>query len=199
MKGFLGLTVAMFLSGGILAYGLETPTEAVKEMVDDVIGILKNDEWKGPARTQERRSLLEVAVGRRLDYEEMAKRTLAFHWRERTPSERKDFVNLFHVFLSKTYAKRIERYSHEEVQYGKVRLKDSYSEVQTTIASPKTEIDLHYRLMLKNGRWWIYDIVVNGVGLVKNYRDQFDRIIRSSSYGELVSKLRDRTEEIANP
>ena len=195
----IALTVTVLLVCGIPAYGLETPQEAVKGMVDEVVGILKNDELKGAARTEERRSLLEVAVGRRLDYAEMAKRTLALHWRERTPAEQKEFVELFHRFLSKTYAHRLERYSQEEVRYEKVRVKDSYSEVQTIVASAKTEISMDYRLMLKDSRWWIYDIVVDGVSLVKNYRDQFERIIRSSSYAELVVKLRERSEEIANP
>ena len=167
MKRFLVLTVFIVLSGSIHTYGLETPTDAVKDMVDEVIGILENEELKGSSRTEARRSLLEVAIGRRLHYEEMAKRTLAIHWRDRTPTEQKEFVELFHAFLSKTYAKRLERYSQEQVQYGKVRMKDSYAEVQTIVASAKTTIDLDYRLMLRHRHWWIYDIVVNGVSLVK--------------------------------
>lgn len=195
----VSLTAALLLAGGFVAYGLESPTEAVKEMVDEVIDILKNEELKGPSRTQERRSLLEIAVGRRLDYEEMARRTLALHWRIRTPSEQKEFVELFHAFLSKTYAERLEKYSEEEVRYGKVRTKDSYAEVQTEVASARRELSLDYRLLIKADRWSIYDIVVNGVSLVRNYRDQFDRIINRSSYAELVAKLRDRSEEIENP
>lgn len=195
----MGMTAAVLFITGIIVYGLESPTEAVKEMVDEVIAILKNEELKGPSRTQERRSLLEIAVGRRLDYEEMARRTLALHWRIRTPAERKEFVELFHAFLSKTYAERLEKYSEEEVRYGKVRTKDSYAEVQTEVASARRELSLDYRLLIKADRWWIYDIVVNGVSLVRNYRDQFDRIINRSSYAELVAKLRDRSEEIENP
>jgi phospholipid transport system substrate-binding protein len=191
--------VAIFLLGGILAHGQDDPETAVKDMVDEVISILKKEELKGPAKTQERRTLLENAVGRSLDYEEMGKRTLALHWRKRTPSEQKEFVNIFHTFLSKTYAKRLETYSDEAVQYTKVRLKGSYAEVQTKVASAKTELSLDYRLVRKADRWWIYDIIINGVSLVRNYRDQFDRIIRSSSYEELVAKLRGRTEEISTP
>ena len=195
----ISLTLAMFLSDALVANGQDDPQTTVKAMVDEVISILKKEELKGPAQTQERRELLERAVERGLDYEEMAKRTLALHWRNRTPPEQKEFVNIFHTFLSKTYAKRLETYSEEAVQYTKVRLKDSYAEVQTKVASAKTELHLDYRLVRKADRWWIYDIVINGVSLVRNYRDQFDRIIRSSSYGELVTKLRDRTEEISTP
>jgi len=193
------LIIAVWLSAGLLAHGQEDPTTAVKEMVDEVISILKNEELEGPEQTQERRRLLEAAVERRLDYEEMAKRTLALHWRKRTPSEQKEFVPIFHAFLSKTYAKRLETYTNEAVQYGDVRMKDSFAEVQTTVTSSKTELQLDYRLKRQDSRWRIYDIVINGVSLVKNYRDQFNRVINKSSYAELVSKLQDRTEEIATP
>lgn len=195
----IGLTMAIFLLSGLLAYGQENPTAAVKAMVDEVVSILKKEELKGPARTQERRTLLENAVGRSLDYEEMAKRTLALHWRKRTPPEQKEFVNVFHTFLSKTYAKRLETYSDEVVQYNKVRLKGSYAEVQTKVSSANTDLRLDYRLVRKVDRWWIYDIVINGVSLIRNYRDQFSRVIKKSSYAELVTKLRDRSGEIANP
>jgi len=195
----IGLTMAILLLSGLLAYGQDDPTTAVKAMVDEVVSILKKEELKGPAQTQERRTLLEHAVGQSLDYGEMAKRTLALHWRKRTPSEQKEFVYIFHTFLSKTYAKRLETYSNEAVEYNKVRLKDSYAEVQTKVASAKTELSLDYRLVRKADRWWIYDIVINGVSLIRNYRGQFDRVIRKTSYGELVTKLRDRSEEIANP
>lgn len=195
----ISLTLAMLLSGTLAVNGQDDPQATVKGMVDEVIGILKKEELKGEAHAQERRTLLEKAVERGLDYEEMAKRTLALHWRKRTPSERKEFVNTFHEFLSKTYAKRLETYSDEAVEYIKVRRKDSYAEVQTKIASAKTELHLDYRLVRKADRWWIYDIVINGVSLIRNYRDQFDRVIKKSSYAELVVKLRDRTEEISTP
>lgn len=189
----------MFLSSSILAYGQETPTAAVKDMVDEIISILKKEELKGSGQTQERRTMLERAVERGLDFEEMAKRTLALHWRKRTPSEQKEFVNVFHTFLSKTYAKRLETYSDEAVQYTKVRLKNSHAEVQTKVASSKTPLSLDYRLMRKAGRWWIYDIVIDGVSLIKNYRGQFNRVIKKSSFAELVTKLSERSEKISNP
>ena len=193
------LTITMSMVSGLLVYGQDDPTAAVKSMVDEVIGILKKKELKGEAKTQERRTLLEEAVGRRLDYEEMAKRTLAMHWRKRTLSEQKEFVSTFRAFLSKNYAKRLETYSDEAVEYTKVRLKGSFAEVQTQIKSPKTELNLDYRLVHRADGWWIYDIVINGVSLIRNYRDQFERVIKTSSYEELVTKLRDRTEEISTP
>ncbi len=115
---------------------------------------------------------------------------------------RRNIKNLRHCFkslLSKTYAGKIENYSGEKVQYLKEQLKDSYAEVQTTIVSNKTEISLDYRLLLKDGNWRVYDVVVDGVSLVKNYRVQFDRIIRNSSYEELVKTLREKSGDITTP
>jgi phospholipid transport system substrate-binding protein len=129
----------------------------------------------------------------------MAKRTLAAHWANRREEEREEFVRLFQALLSKTYAEKIENFSGEEVRYLKERRKDSYAEVQTLIVSPKTEITLNYRLLLKDDIWWVYDVVVNGVSLVQNYRSQFARIIHRSSYEDLVIALREKSSEIRAP
>ena len=129
----------------------------------------------------------------------MSKRSLATHWKSRSDEERQEFVRLFQALLSKTYAGKIENYSGEEVRYLKERRKNSYAEVQTKIISPKTEVSLDYRLLLKDDIWWVYDVVVNGVSLVKNYRSQFARIIHRSSYEDLVATLREKSSEITAP
>jgi len=143
--------------------------------------------------------LLEETIGKLFNFEEMAKRSLAAHWKHRSEADHQEFVPLFQALLSKTYSGKIENYSGEKVQYLKERLQDSFAEVQTTIVSPKTEISLDYRLLLKDGKWWVYDVVVDGVSLVKNYRVQFDRIIRDSSYAELVKTLREKSSDITAP
>jgi phospholipid transport system substrate-binding protein len=106
-----------------------------------------------------------------------------------------EFVELFKSFLSDRYAERIEGYSGQQVVYLSERIEGSYAEVRTELQSDKTTIPLDYRLLLKEGRWHAYDIIADGVSLVKNYRSQFNKIIRDSSYQELVKKLRERTLE----
>ncbi|MDH5428161.1 MAG: ABC transporter substrate-binding protein, partial [Nitrospirota bacterium] len=101
--------------------------------------------------------------------------------------------------LSKTYSGKIENYSGETINYLKERLKDGYAEVQTNIVTAHTENTLDYRLMLKGSTWRVYDVVVNGVSLVKNYRSQFARIIHRSSYEDLVIALREKSSEITAP
>jgi phospholipid transport system substrate-binding protein len=110
-----------------------------------------------------------------------------------SPAERTEFVELFKSFLSDRYAEKIEGYAGEQVHYLSERIEGNYAEVRTKLRSSKVEIPMDYRLYLKEDRWHAYDIVVDGVSLVKNYRSQFEKIIRADSYGELVRRLRERT------
>jgi phospholipid transport system substrate-binding protein len=179
--------------------GVEPPASVVRDTIDEVIRLVTDDGLKKPDQEDHRRKLLEKTIGQLFNFEEMAKRSLAAHWRNRSEPEHQEFATLFQTLLSKTYAGKIENYSGEKVRYLKERLKDSYAEVQTTIVSHKTEISLDYRLVLKDGKWWVYDVVVDGVSLVKNYRVQFDRIIRDSSYEKLVKTLREKSSDITAP
>jgi phospholipid transport system substrate-binding protein len=171
----------------------ETPTEVVRATIDEVISILENPDLKDPAKLIPRRRMLEEVIATRFDYAEMSKRALAAHWRPLSEAERKEFVDLFKSFLSDRYAEKIEGYAGEQVSYLSERIEGSYAEVRTELRSSKVEVPMDYRLFLKGGRWHAYDIIVDGVSLVKNYRSQFNSIIREDSYQELLRKLRDRT------
>ncbi len=171
----------------------ETPTEVVRATIDEVISILENPDLKDPAKLIPRRRMLEEVIATRFDYAEMSKRALAAHWRPLSEAERKEFVDLFKSFLSDRYAEKIEGYAGEQVSYLSERIEGSYAEVRTELRSSKVEVPMDYRLFLKGGRWHAYDIIVDGVSLVKNYRSQFNTIIREDSYQELLRKLRDRT------
>jgi len=173
--------------------GSESPTAAVHGTVNRVIQILEDPALKDPSKHATRRHMLEEVVGGRFDYAEMSKRALAAYWLPLTEAERTEFVEVFKKFLSDRYAEKIEGYSGEEVVYLSERIKGSYAEVRTELRSEKTTIPLDYRLLLKKGRWQAYDIIADGVSLVKNYRSQFKKVIRDSSYKELVRKLRERT------
>jgi phospholipid transport system substrate-binding protein len=173
--------------------GSESPTDAVRGTVDHVMRILDDPALKAPAKLLPRRRMLEEVIATRFDYAEMSKRALAAYWVPLTPAERTEFVALFKSFLSDSYAERIEGYSGQQIVYLSERIEGSYAEVKTELRSDKTVIPMDYRLLLTEGRWHAYDIVADGVSLVKNYRSQFHKIIRESSYQELVEKLRERT------
>lgn len=171
----------------------EIPTEVVRTTVNEVFRILEDETLKDPAKLIPRRHMLEEVIAARFDYTEMSKRALAAHWVPLTAGERTEFIELFKSFLSDRYAEKIEGYSGEQVVYLSERIEGTYAEVRTELRSSKIEIPMDYRLHLKDGAWHAYDIVADGVSLVKNYRSQFDKIIRSDSYQELVRRLRERT------
>lgn len=171
----------------------DSATEAVKTTIDEVLKVLGDENLKKPDRKEERLAKLEEIIGKRFDYAEMGKRTLGRHWKEMNNSQQTEFVDLFQEFLSNTYAGNVDGYSGEEVQYLKERRKGDFAEVQTKVVSDKLQVPLDYRLLKKSNGWYVYDVVIDGVSLVKNFRGQFDRIINSSSYEGLFEKLRSKT------
>ena len=171
----------------------ESPTEAVRATVSQVMRILEDPELKDLAKLMPRRRMLEEVVATRFDYAEMSKRALAAYWVPLTAAERTEFVEVFKRFLSDRYAEKIEGYGGQEVVYLSERIEGSYAEVRSELRSEKTTIPLDYRLLLKEGRWYAYDLIADGISLVKNYRSQFQQVIRESSYEELVKKLRERS------
>ncbi len=170
-------------------------TEAIKGTINEVIRILSDQGLKKPERATERRKLLEKVVGDRFSYDEMAKRTLAAQWQKLAEKERTEFVNLFMKLLTNSYADKVEGYSGEQVHYLNERVEGDYAEVRTKAVSGKTEIPLDYRMLNKSGDWRVYDVVVDGVSLVNNYRGQFAKIIRTSGYDDLVKQLKDKSDQ----
>jgi phospholipid transport system substrate-binding protein len=175
--------------------GAEMPTEAVRETVDKIVHILEDPALKDEAKRTQRLHMLEEIAADRLDYAEMSKRVLGKYWKSLTEAEQKEFVEVNKSFLSDTYAGRIEDYTgrKHEVRYLSERIVDSYAEVRTELRSDKTTLPMDYRLLLREGRWATYDIIIDGVSLVSNYRSQFQKIIRESSYQELIKRLRERS------
>lgn len=169
------------------------PTEQMKLTIDKMIDILGDPALKDPAKAEERRQLLRDAASERFDWREMARRSLAKHWQQRSDAEKEEFVPLFTDLLEQTYMKRIENYSGDKVSYDGEKVKGEYSLVKVRIATSKqTEIPVIYRLRKKGSQWLIYDVSIEGVSLVNNYRQQFDSVILSSSYQGLVKKLKEK-------
>ncbi|HKW87071.1 MAG TPA: ABC transporter substrate-binding protein [Nitrospiraceae bacterium] len=194
------LGVALVFGGLTVVVSAGTATESVKSTINEVIRILENQELKKPEQKEQRRRQLEKVIGNRFDYEEMAKRTLGAHWAKLNDTDRREFVGLFTSLLTNTYADKITGYSGEQVHYLNERLEEGgYAEVRTKIVSGKAEIPLDYRLLNKSSDWRVYDVIVDGVSLVNNYRGQFTKIIRSSSYADLVEQLRKKSEKIKSP
>ncbi|MBI3077982.1 MAG: ABC transporter substrate-binding protein [Deltaproteobacteria bacterium] len=184
-----GLLVAIALGPAQLATAGE-PTDQLRETVDKVLQILRDPAPKGEAKAQERRARLKTVLKARLDFTEMARRALAVHWARRSAQERKEFVELFTDLLDHAYTSRLEGYTEEKILYTAEKVEENFAEVQTKVVTKRgTQIPIEYRAKKADSQWLVYDVVIEGVSLVNNYRTQFNKIIRNQGYTELVRKM----------
>ncbi|BFU90731.1 MAG: putative ABC transporter, auxiliary component, ATP-dependent toluene efflux transporter [Nitrospira sp.] len=188
MAGMVALLI-----GTSVASAEQTATESVKSTIDEVIHILNSEELKQPGRSVERRQKIEQVIRQRVSYKDMAKRTLGWSWTELTDTERQEFVALFVQLLRDTFAGRIDNYADEQVLYLSEQREENCAEVRTKLSGRKVDTTLDFRLADKVGHWYVYDVVIDGAGIVSNYHAQFASIIRDHSYGGLVNKMKEKT------
>jgi len=167
--------------------------DRIRETVDKLLTILKDPQLKGESKKTERRQKLKEVIGERFDFPEMAKRSLGSEWRRRSPEEQKEFVRLFTELLEQAYLDKIESYNGEKVQYLKEREDKDNAEVATKIIDNKgQEFSVNYRLHNVNGDWKIYDVVIEDISLVSNYRSQFNRVLAKGSFEELLTRMKEK-------
>lgn len=188
--------MVLLLAVGVAPMAAGTATAAIKNTIKQMFVILNDEELKAPGKAEERRLQLEKVIGNRIAYDEMAKRSLGPQWAQLNEEERLEFVRLYAQLLRDTYSSRFDRYTDEKVEFLQETLQGDYAEVRTRLTSSKFNLDVDYRMLQRAGDWRVYDIVVDGISLVHSYREQFTKIIRTYSYEELVSKLRQKTGEI---
>ena len=173
------------------------PTNQIRGTVDQLRAILKNPHLKSKDKTKERRDQLRQAIYSRFDFTEMAKRSLGSHWRRRTPEEREEFVQLFTDLLERAYLDRIESYNDEKFVYLRENLDGNYAEVTGRIATQQgEEFSINYKAHLVKEEWRVYDVVIENISLVNNYRSQFNRVIRKESYEGLVQRMKEKQIEL---
>jgi len=193
-----GWTMFLLSAVWLSAIGLATagePTDLVRQITDQVLKILEDPQFQAPNRHAERQERLHKIAEQVFDWQEMARRALAVHWRERTPQEQQEFVRLFRDLVEGTYINRLESAIQEkrEIQYVGEQVDGSRAVVKTNVVTRRNQqVPIEYRLQKADGRWLIYDVLVEGISLVNNYRSQFNRIITSSSYNDLVQKMKTR-------
>jgi len=174
----------VFLAASIARAG--EATDQVRRSVDEVIKVVQSQP-DGPARRAEIRRI----ANRLFDFEETAKRALGPHWQQRTPAEREEFVRLFSDLLEAAYVGKIDLYQGEKIAYVGETVDGDQATVKTRIVTKQgTEVPVDYRLLREKDGWRVYDVVIEGVSLVGNYRTQFNKIIQTSSFEDLVKRMR---------
>ena len=200
MIRLVGVLAIMALALGLAQPAVAaTPTETLKAYSDVVLKILEDPALRSPQRKNERRAAVRKVAEEIFDLSETAKRALGPHWNQRTPAEREEFTQLFAELLEGTYIARIDEYGGERIRYTGEKIEGDLATVQSRVLTKKgSEAPVEARLLRRGDKWLVYDVTIEGVSLINNYRTQFDRIIRSSSYAELVKRLKER-KPIAGP
>ncbi|HDH34389.1 MAG TPA: ABC transporter substrate-binding protein, partial [Nitrospirae bacterium] len=157
--------------------------ESVRTTVEAVLDVMRDETLSGPEKSRERREKMKALISVRFDFREMSRRALARHWKKRTTEEQDEFVDLFSDLLQNTYISKIEKYTDEKVNYDKevIRKKGKYSIVRTSILSKDITIPIDYRLMRRGDKWMVYDVLVEGVSIISNYRSQYNNILSRKS------------------
>jgi phospholipid transport system substrate-binding protein len=181
--------------------GAGPPTDQLRAGVDQVLKTLKDPELAGDKQIAQRRAAISQIVAEFFDFGEMAKRSLGQHWEARTAPQREEFVRLFTDLIERSYIAKVDQHDAvAKMTFRSETVEGDHAVVQTTVPLPRGDpMPLGYRMHETSGRWQVYDLSIDGISLVVNYRAQFNRIIRNSSYEELVAKLKSKQAEFSAP
>jgi phospholipid transport system substrate-binding protein len=193
----------LYLGAGILPVLLfafhvyaATPLGSVQVSVNKVLEVLRDPALKAETAKKVKKEKLRAIYEQMFDEIELAKRTLTRNWNALDLAQRQEFVQLFRQVLEKAYIDKILSYTNEKVVFDKeTMLTENQAEVQTRIVTSSKEIPIFYRVILKDGTWRVYDVIVEGVSLVQNYRTQFSDILAKNSPKELLEILRKKVKE----
>ncbi|MGH7299873.1 MAG: MlaC/ttg2D family ABC transporter substrate-binding protein [Candidatus Rokuibacteriota bacterium] len=189
-RALMTMTAALLLGLTASVAAALTPTETVKSRVDEA---LQNLSQTGPEASERRRAEIRRAADSLFDFPEMSRRALGRHWADRTPAERQEFVRLFTELIAQSYIGKIDRYAGEPIAYTGERVDGDYASVRSEVVTAKgSQIPVEYRLRRANESWTAYDVLIENVSLIGTYRSQFNRVITTESFADLLRRLREK-------
>jgi phospholipid transport system substrate-binding protein len=184
----------MMTTAGV-ACAVDNATDSVRTSVDTIIGILKDTSLDKPAK----RDKIRGVIAERFDFRAMSQRTLATNWKKASEEEQQKFITLFAELIQNTYIDRVEAYTNETVKYPGEKITKGRAVVDTLIVtSSKAEIPVTYKLYLKKGSWLVYDVNIEGVSLISNYRSSYQEIVKNEGFSGLLAKMEEKIKELAN-
>lgn len=196
---FLVAVVTMSGATWVRAASEPGPMEVIRAGTDRVLEVLNlGGAEPTPERIKQRREEIREIAYDYVSFEEMSKRALGRHWKKLSPQERDEFVELFQKLLYNTYIDRVDTYTggEEKIYYDQERVEGDYAQIKTRISYKESEIPVEYRMVRTNGKWMVYDVVIEGVSFVNNYRKQFDEVLINRSFDHLLSVLRDKIAQL---
>jgi len=194
-KQLIGMSILILFALNLTVYA-GVPMDTVQKNVNNVLNVLGDPKLKAASAKEIKKDKLRVIFDEMFDEIEFSRRTLGRNWNSLNAAQRTDFVNLFEQILEKNYADKILDYTNEKVQFYKENiLSDTQAEIQSKIITSSKEIPIFYRVMLKDGKWKVYDVVIENVSLVQNYRTQFNDILAKNTPEQLLEILRQKVSK----
>jgi len=199
-RRIIAILTLVFVTCSVPGAWAGAPTDQLRDGIEQVFKILRNPEMAGDKNATQRRSAILVAAGNIFDFGEMAKRSLGQHWAARTPAEQTQFVALFTDLMQHSYINKVDQHGGAKMSFKGEAIEGELATVRTSVPlSNGREMPLEYRMHNTNARWRVYDLSIDGISLVSNYRAQFNKIVRIDSYEVLVTKLQSHQTEFAEP
>jgi len=193
---FVGLILLLSCPAFVIAATPPDPTEQLRPFMDRIVAVLTDPELQGDENCIQRRDKVMKVASERFDFDEMSKRVLGKEWRKMNDDEKKYFVFLFTKLLEHAYIGKIEAHSKQKVIFKNQRIKNDRAQVVTDVVDENVIVSVSYIMLLDGDLWKVYDIVVEGVSLVRNYMEQFKQILRKEGYAILLKQVEDKVSEL---
>lgn len=188
------LMMAVALSFTHAALAASSPTEDVRSSVDAILVILQN----GELDVQQKRADISKIINKRFDFRAMSQRTLATNWKKTSDEEKKQFTALFSQLIESSYVGKIEAYTNEKVEYPGEKVKGKKAVVETLILTSSADIPVNYKLYQKGDQWLVYDVIIEGVSLISNYRSSYQEIMKDEGFDGLLNKMQAKIDELSS-
>ena len=189
----LTLITGFALAFTAMSFAGNSPTDVVRTSVDAVLAILDNEQLN----YDDKRTQIRVIVKERFDFRAMSQRTLATNWKKTTDEEKDKFVELFSQLIENSYVGKIESYTNERVDYPGEKVSGRKAVVETLIITSSADIPVDYRVYQKGQQWLVYDVIIEGVSLISNYRSSYQEIMKKEGFDGLLAKMRAKIDELA--
>jgi phospholipid transport system substrate-binding protein len=190
---FTILLAGIILTATTITSADASPTEAIRGSVDSILTLLQN---KGLDQATRRKEMRKV-ISERFDFRAMSQRTLATNWKKASKEQQQEFVQLFAQLIENTYIGRVEAYTDEKVDYPGEKVKGKKAVVETLILTASADIPINYKVyQKKNGEWWVYDVIIEGISLISNYRSSYQEIVKKEGFDGLIAKMKNKIKEL---
>jgi len=191
MKKWIASAALLIFTMAPLLVSAGAPLDTINSNVSSVIDVMRDPKLKGEAGKKVKEQKIIDAAEKLFDFVELSKRTLGLNWNKLTPEQRKEFVDLYKTILKDAYIDKLTAYTDEKINYTKeVPLSETIVEVQSIVTTKKADVPIYYRVIKKEGGWKVFDVIVEGVSLIGNYRTQFREILGNNPPSTLLDTLR---------